>query len=86
MKNDADAERGNECWYGDLCGAVENGFALGVAFFEVALDVFDGDGGVVDEYADGESEAAKSHDVDGLVEETEDDDGAENRKWKWRRR
>ncbi len=80
-EDDADAERGDESGNGDLGGAIENGFALCVALFEVAFDVFDGDSGVVDEDADSESEAAKSHDVDGLVQETEDDDGAENRKW-----
>ena len=39
-----------------------------VAFFEIALDVFDGDGGVVDEDADGEREAAERHDVDRLAD------------------
>ena len=50
-----------------------------VALFEVALDVFDGDGGVVDEDADGEREAAEGHDVDGLADEAEHDDRGENR-------
>jgi len=40
-------------------GAVENGFALCVALFEVAFDVFDGDSGVVDEDADSESEGRR---------------------------
>ena len=49
-----------------------------VALFEVALDVFDGDGGVVDEDADGEGETAEGHDVDGLAEQAEHDDGGED--------
>ena len=39
-----------------------------VALFEMALDVFDRDGGVVDQDADGQREAAERHDVDGLAD------------------
>ena len=79
QEDDADAERGDERGDGDLGGAFEDGFAQVVAFFEVALDVLDGDGGVVHQDADGEREAAEGHDVDGLADEAEDDDGAEDR-------
>ena len=49
-----------------------------MAFFEIAVGVFDFDGGVVDEDADGECEATEGHDVDGLADEAEDDDGGED--------
>ena len=63
---------------GDLLGTFEDGFAELVSLFEVAVGVLDLDGGVVDEDADGEGEAAERHDVDGLAEEAEDDDGGED--------
>ena len=40
-----------------------------VPFFEIALDVLDGDGGVVHQDADGQRQAAERHDVDGLAEQ-----------------
>ena len=39
--------------------------------FKIAIDVFDLDGGVVDQDADGERQAAEGHDVDGLAERRE---------------
>jgi len=78
-KDDADTKGGNEGGDGDLGGTVENGFTLGVTFLEVTLDIFDGDGGVVDQDTDGQSETSEGHDVDGLVKKAEDDDRGENR-------
>src|SRR6185437_13937636 len=80
QEDDADAERGDERGNGDLCGAFEDGAFELAAFFEVAFDVFDGDGCIVDEDADGEREAAERHDVDGLTDEAEDDNRGEDRK------
>ncbi len=51
----------------------------GMPLFEVALDVFDGDCGVVDEDADGERQTAEGHDVDGLAKQAEDDDRGQDR-------
>ncbi len=68
-KHDADGEGGDEGGHGDLRGAVEDGFAELVALFEIAIDIFDLDGGVVDEDADGEGETAEGHDVDGLADQ-----------------
>ena len=79
QEDDADAERGDESGNGDLRCAFEDGVVQAVTLFEVAFDVFDGDGGVVDEDADGESQTAEGHDVDGLAEQAEDDDGGEDR-------
>ena len=79
QEDDADGERGNQRRDGDLGGAFEDGFAQLVALFEIAFDVLDGDGGVVDQDADGECEATEGHDVDGLADEAENDDGGEDR-------
>src|ERR1700722_6010291 len=38
----------------------------------MALNVFDRDSSVIDENANGEGEASQGHDVDGLVQKTED--------------
>ena len=43
------------------------------ALFKMALDIFDGDGSVVNKNADGKREAAKRHDVDGLMQKAEHD-------------
>jgi hypothetical protein len=67
-EDDADGERGDEGGNGDLGGAVEDGLLDLLAGLEIAVDVFDFDGGVVDQDADGEGQAAEGHDVDGLAE------------------
>jgi hypothetical protein len=67
-EDDADGDGGDKGWDGDLRGAVEDRLLEGLAVFEVAADVLDGDGGVVDQDADGQGEAAEGHDVDGLAE------------------
>ena len=77
-EDDADRERGNHGRRGDLRGAVKNGLLDLLALLEIAIDVFDFDGGVVDQNADGEREAAEGHDVDGLAEREERRDGAED--------
>ena len=79
-ENDADAESGNERGHGDLLGAIQNGLNGVLAHGEVAVDVFDFDGGVVHENADGEGEAAEGHDVDGFAERAEEKNADENRK------
>ena len=51
-----------------ICGAPSRiAWRSSLPFFEIALDVFDFDGGVVDQDADGERESAERHDVDGLA-------------------
>src|SRR6202789_1844168 len=62
-KHDAYGDGGNECGNGNLRGAVENRLFDGLALFEVAVDVFDFNGGIVDENADGKGKATESHDV-----------------------
>ena len=68
-KDDADGERGDEGRRCDLRRAVENGLLDLLAGFEIAIDVLDFDGGVVDQDSDGERETAEGHDVDGFVQE-----------------
>ena len=53
-EDDADAEGGDEGGDGDLLGTVEDGLDEAFALVEVAVDVFDFDGGIVDEDADGQ--------------------------------
>ena len=78
-EDDADGERGDERGRGDLRGAVEDGLLDLLARLQVAVDVLDFDGGVVDQDADGQRQAAQGHDVDGLVQRVEHDERAENR-------
>jgi hypothetical protein len=49
------------------------------AVFEITLDIFDGHSGVIHQDADRQRQSAERHDVDGLVQETEADDGPQNR-------
>ena len=79
-KDDADGERGDQRRRGNLRGAVEDGLLDLLARFEIAVDVFNFDGGVVDQDADGQRQAAEGHDVDGLVQRVEQDERTENRK------
>ena len=78
-ENDADAKRGDERGHGDLLGAVENGLDEAFALVDVAVDVLDGDGGVVDEDAHGQGHPAEGHDVERLAKEAQDDDGDQDR-------
>ena len=78
-EDDADGESGDQRGHGDLRGAVEDGLLELLARLEIAVDVFDGDGGVVDQDADGQRQAAQGHDVDGLVQRVEHDERAQNR-------
>ena len=66
-EDDADGEGGDEGGDSDLRGSGEDGVFDFLTLFEIAIDVFDLDGSVVDEDADGECEAAEGHDVDGLA-------------------
>ena len=61
--------------YGDLRRAVQNGLLDFLALFQVAIDVFDFDRGVVDQDADGQRQPAEGHDVDGFAERAQHDDG-----------
>ena len=63
----------------DLPGAVENGGPTSLPCFEMRVDVFDGDRGVVDQDADGEREAAQRHHIDGLADRRQRDERGEDR-------
>ena len=77
-EHDADAERGNEGGDGDLRRAIEDGFDDGLALAHVAMNVFDFDGGVVDQDADGQRQAAERHDVDGFAQQVHDGERGED--------
>ena len=58
-EDDADGDGGGERGHGDLVRAVEDRDGEAFAEAAVAVDVLDLDGGVVDQHADGEREAAE---------------------------
>ena len=53
---------------GNLLRAIQNGLHRFLAHGQVAVDVFDFDGGVIDQDADGQGQAAEGHDVDGFAQ------------------
>ena len=61
------AQSGDERRHGDLLRAIENRARHGLLHAQVAVDVFDFDGGVVDQNADRQRQAAERHHVDGLA-------------------
>jgi hypothetical protein len=72
-------QQGHESRYDDLRGAVEDrGFHM-LALLEVVIDALDHHRRLVDEYADGERQAAKGHDVERFAERGKGADRAENR-------
>ncbi len=79
-EHDADRKRGNQRGHGDLRSAVQNGLDDFLALVDVAVDVFDFDRGVVHQNADGERQAAESHDVDRFAECAQHDDRSQDRK------
>ena len=61
------AERGDERWEQDLIGGVDDRLLQRRTRREVRIDIFDHDGGVVDENADGQRQSAQGHDIDRLL-------------------
>ena len=78
-EDDADGDGGDQGGNGDLRGAVEDGLLDGLAFFEIAVDVLDFNGRVVDQDADGQRQAAQGHDVDGFAERAQNQQRRKNR-------
>ena len=78
-ENDADRQRGHERRHGDLLRAVEDRPDDRFAHAEIAMNVFDLDRSVVDQYADSQRQSAERHDVDRITEEPKDDQRGENR-------
>ena len=68
-ESDANAEQRDGRRHHDLLRAIENGGLDLLALLEMPVDVLDGDGGVVDQDADGERQTAERHDVDGLAQQ-----------------
>jgi hypothetical protein len=68
-----------ETGHGGFAGRVDDGAGAAEAFGHVGMDVFDFDGGFIDEHADGEGEAAEGHDIQGLAKGPEADDRSEQR-------
>ena len=70
---DRDGECSNERWEKDLVGGVDDRFLQRRTRFDVRVDIFDHDGGVVDENADGQRQSAQGHDIDRLSEHVQAD-------------
>ena len=49
------------------------------ALLKVPLNVFDGDGCVVNKNSNGQRQAPERHNIDGLVQKAQDHDGGQNR-------
>ena len=73
-EHDADGERGDEGGHRDLLGPVEDRLAQWRAEAEVAVDVLDLHGRVVDEDPDRQREAAQRHQVDRVTEGAQRDE------------
>ena len=84
QEDDADAQRRDQGGNGDLRGSFQDRVVYLVSIFEIALDVLDGDGGIVDQDTDGEGQTAQGHDVDGLAQETERKGSMSGWKGEWR--
>jgi hypothetical protein len=81
QEHDANAERRHEGGHGNLRRAVQDGLPHVLALFQIAIGVLDLDGRVIHEHAHREGEPAKRHNIDGLPEEAEGDEGDQNRQW-----
>ena len=69
-----DTKRGQ----GDLRRAFQDGLAQGTPHGDVAVDVFDCDGGVVHQDADGQRQPAQRAGIERLPDGVEDHDGGED--------
>ena len=78
-EHDTDAERGDKSGHGDLLRAVQDRLNSFLAHRQVAIDVFNFDGSVIHQDADGERQAAQRHDVNGLAERAEAENADKNR-------
>ena len=78
-EDDADRQRGDERRRGDLLGTVEDGLDEPGAEAEVAVDVLDLHGRVVDQDADGQREPAQRHHVERLADCAQDGQRGEDR-------
>ena len=78
-EDDADAKRGDEGRHGDLLRAIENRLDDPFAEADVAVDVFDLDGRIVNQNADRQRHPAQGHDVDRFPHRVQDRERRENR-------
>ena len=85
--DDRDGERGDERRENDLIGGIDDRLLQRLAHGEMGVDIFDHDGGVVDENADGQRQSAQGHDIDRLSGAVQGDERASG--WRagsrWRR-
>ena len=72
---------GDERRNGDLRGAIQNRLLHLLSLFEIAIDIFNLDGGIVDQDADRQRQAAQGHDVDGLAQRPQHDQRDQDGKW-----
>src|SRR5260370_11403704 len=78
-EDNANAQRGDKGGHGNLLRPIEDGLDGFLAHGQVAVDVLDFNGSVVDKDADSKREATQGHDIDGLAEGAKTEDADENR-------
>ena len=78
-ENNANRERGNKRGYGDLLRPVEDRARQRLRHAHIAVNIFDFDGRIVDQNADGQSHTAQRHPVDRVSHRPEHNAGSENR-------
>src|SRR5450755_573138 len=79
-KNGYEYQRGGDDCAGNFLHGVDRGFdGIGLAFLEVALDVFDNDNGVVHHQAGSKRDAEKRQRVDGEAEHLDESERADER-------
>ena len=77
-KHDTDAERGDERGQRDFLGTVEDGLFELFPPGHVAVDVLEGNRGIVHQNANRERQAAEGHEVDGFAQSAEDGNGTQH--------
>ena len=80
-KHDADGQGRHERRNCDLLRTVENRLLNLLALSDVSIDVLDLHRGVIHQYADRQGQTSQRHDVDGLAQRAEHDEGCEDREW-----
>ena len=70
-EDDADGQSRDQGGDGNLRRAIEDGLLQLFARLKIAIDVFNGNCGVIHQNAHGQSHASQGHDVDGLVQHGE---------------
>src|ERR1019366_367077 len=80
-EHDTDRESGDKSGDGDFLRTIQDSLDGLFAHGEVPVDVLDCDGRVIDQNTYGKGKTAEGHNVNGLPDRTQNDDGRQNRQW-----